>query len=172
MGFFSIHAAGLEDMAFFRWFCLLGLAYLLAACASITPEFDPPKVNLESFRALPSEGGAPRFELKLRIANPNTQSLDIAGISYSVDVLDRELISGVTNEVPLIEGYAEEVVTLEAGLQLFQLLRLITGLAGEQVSNLDYRFRAKIDFKGFMPTQRIEESGTIDLSGAARSHGV
>ena len=89
-------------MAFSRWLCLLGLAFLLTACASITPEFDPPKVNLESFRALPSEGGAPRFELKLRIANPNTQSLDIAGISYSVDVLDRELISGVTNEVPLI----------------------------------------------------------------------
>lgn len=130
----------------------------------MTSDFDPPRVALESFKALPSEGSTPRFEIKLRITNPNTQSLDIAGISYSVEVLDRELISGVTNEVPLIEGYGEEVVTLEAGLQLFQLVRLLTGLAQESASNLDYRFAAKIDFNGFLPTQRIEETGTIDLS--------
>ena len=159
-------------MAYRRILYLIVLAQLLSACASLTPEFDPPKVALESFRALPSEGGAPRFEMKLRIANPNKQSLDIAGISYSVEILDRELLSGVTNEVPLIEGYAEEVVTLEAGLQLFEMIRLIAGLAGEEVSNLNYSFRAKIDFNGFTPTQRIEESGTIDLSGAARSRGV
>jgi LEA14-like dessication related protein len=159
-------------MPYLRFLCLLGLAHLLMACASLTPEFDPPKVSLESFKALPSDGGTPRFEMKLRIANPNKQSLDIAGISYSVDILDRELLSGVTNQVPLIEGYAEEVVTLEAGLQLFELIRLIAGLAGEEVSNLDYSFRAKIDFNGFVPTQRIEEAGTIDLSGAARSRGV
>lgn len=144
---------------------------LLTACASFTPDFDPPRVTLESFKALPTEGTAPRFEMKLRIANPNTQSLDIAGISYSVDILGRELLTGVTNEVPVIEGYAEEVVTLQAGLQLFELIRLVTGLAAEQASHIDYRFRAKIDFNGLMPTQRIEETGTIDLSAATRVGG-
>jgi len=136
----------------------------LGACASMTGDFDPPKVTLDSFKALPSDGGSPRFEIMLRIANPNTQDLDIAGISYSVDILDREVLSGVTNEVPLIAGYTEEVVRLEASLQWFQLVRLLTGLAREQVSNVDYRFAAKIDFNGFIPTQRVEERGTIDLS--------
>ena len=151
-------------MSITRTWISLWLGLWLTACASMTTEFDPPKVTLDSFKALPSEGATPRFEIKLRIANPNTQDLDIAGISYSVDILDRELVSGVTNEVPLIAGYTEEIVTLEASLQWFQLMRLITGLAQEQVSNLDYRFAAKIDFNGFMPTQRIEERGTIDLS--------
>lgn len=136
---------------------------LLGGCASIIPEVDPPKVSLESFNSLPGEGGAPRFEIKLRIANPNKQSLDIAGISYSVEILDKELISGVTNEVPLIEAYSEEVVTLEAGLQLFQLVRLLAGLGQQATDNLDYKFSAKIDFNGFVPTQRIEETGSINL---------
>lgn len=135
----------------------------LSACASLVPETDPPKVTLESFKALPSEGGAPRFEIKLRIANPNKQALDIAGISYSVEILDRELLSGVTNEVPLIEGYTEEVVTVEAGIQLFQLVRLLAGLGQQATESLDYRFAAKIDFNGFIPTQRIEETGSITL---------
>ena len=147
------------------WRLLLStiLLALLAGCASIVPDIDPPKITLESFNSLQGEGGAPRFEIKLRIANPNKQSLDIAGISYSVEILDKELISGVTNEVPLIEGYTEEVVTLEAGLQLFQLLRLLTGLGQKPTDNLDYRFSAKVDFNGFVPTQRIEETGSITL---------
>jgi len=139
--------------------CLL----LLSACASLVSDMDPPRVSLEGFKALPAAGGSPRFEIKLRIANPNQQALDIAGISYGVEILDKELISGVTNEVPLVEGYTEEVVTLEAGLQLFELLRLLAGMGQEMGETLDYRFKAKIDFNGFVPTQRIEETGSIAL---------
>ncbi len=45
------------------------ILFLVSACSTIIPELDPPKVSLESFRALPSTGnGSPRFEIKLRIA--------------------------------------------------------------------------------------------------------
>ncbi len=147
-----------------KWFLVCAVALTLAGCASVGTEFDPPKITLESFDSLPSEGGAPRFEIKLRVANPNKQALDIAGISYSVEILDRELISGVTNEVPLIEGYSEELITMEASLQLFQLLRLLASLGRTQADTLEYRFSAKIDFNGFIPTQRIEETGQISLN--------
>jgi LEA14-like dessication related protein len=143
---------------------LLPWLFILSSCASITPDLDPPKVSLENFRALPAQGGAPRFEITLRVVNPNKQTLDIAGISYSVELLDKELISGVTNDIPVIEGYSEEVVTLEAGLQLFQLMRLLASLGSSASDSLEYRFSAKIDFNGFVPTQRIEETGEITLN--------
>jgi hypothetical protein len=146
-----------------RTLLTLFLAVALAGCASLQSEFDPPKVTVDSFNSLPSEGGMPRFEIKLRIINPNKQTLDIAGISYSVELLGKELISGVTNEVPVIEGYSEEVVTLEAGLQLFELLRLVASLGLSETEALDYRLSAKIDFNGFIPTQRVEEAGQITL---------
>lgn len=139
--------------------------FLLSGCSTLIPSLDPPKVTVESFRALPSEGnGAPRFEIKLRIANPNEMSFDIAGISYSVDVLGRELLSGVTNDIPVIEGYSEGVVTLEAGLQLLEILRLVAGLGREMTDTLEYRFAAKVDFRGLMPTQRVEETGTFSFN--------
>jgi len=150
-------------------FCKAGLyvlgLILFAGCASITSEIDPPKVSLESFRSLPSEGGAPRFEIKLRVINPNEQPLDIVGISYSIELMDKELISGVTNDVPRIEGYAEGVVTLDANLQLFELLRLLAsvGTSATTADALAYRFSAKIDFSGFVPTQRVEDTGEITL---------
>lgn len=137
---------------------------LLSGCASLTQDLDPPKVSLTSFRSLPAEGGAPRFEIKLRVINPNTQTLDIAGISYSIELLDRELITGVANDIPPIEGYGEGEVTLDAGLQLFEIVRLLTSLGEAGEGPLTYRFTAKIDFRGLMPTQRIEDSGEITLN--------
>ena len=145
------------------WITCLFLLITLPGCASLQSDLDPPMISLESFKSLPSENGAPLFEIKLRVANTNIQTLVIAGISYSIELLGKELISGVTNEVPVIEAYTEEVITLEAGLQLFQLLRLLTSLGQSQADALDYRFLAKIDFNGFLPTQRIEEAGEITL---------
>lgn len=142
---------------------LLALALLFSGCASLTGDYDPPVVTLEHFRALPAEGGAPRFEMVLRIANPNKEPLDIAGIAYTVSVRDRKLLSGVTDEVPHIDPYSEGTVTMQAGLQLIQMLRLFADLGLEPSDALHYKFSAKIDFRGFMPTQRVEETGTINL---------
>ena len=139
------------------------IALLVDGCDSVTGDLDPPNVALDSFSSLPSDGGGPRFQIKLRVQNPNKQALDIAGISYSIALLDREVITGVTNEVPLLAPYGEEVVTLEAGLNLVQLLRLLTGMGRTQGEALEYRFAAKIDFNGFLPTQRVEETGEITL---------
>lgn len=139
------------------------LCAILAGCATLSSDFDPPKVSVDSVQALPGDGVGPRFQIKLRVINPNTQALDIAGIVYSIDLLGRELITGVTNEVPRIEGYSEGVVSLEAGVNMIQLLRLLTSLGQQQTDALEYRFAAKIDFNGLVPTQRVEEVGTINL---------
>ena len=146
-----------------RLFILFCIFSLVGACANLGADIDPPKVTVESVESLPDNSGGPRFEIKLRVSNPNKQTLDIAGISYSIEVLGKELVSGVTNDVPVIEGYSEEVVTVEAGINLFQFVRLIAGLGKDKTDALEYRFMAKIDFKGFLPTQRIEESGVLEL---------
>jgi LEA14-like dessication related protein len=150
-----------------RWlgFCV-GLL-LLSACAGLRPEIDPPQISVDSIESLAGAEGMPKFLIKLRVANPNKQALDIAGISYSISILDKELISGVSNKVPLIEPYSEGVVELEASLKLFQIIRLITGLAQNQhLETLEYSFAAKIDFNGWIPTQRVKETGEINLSQA------
>ncbi|MFT6276141.1 MAG: LEA14-like dessication related protein [Halioglobus sp.] len=144
-------------------FVVIYLLSFLVGCASLYPELDPPKVSIESVESLPSEGLGPRFQIKLRVMNPNKQDLDIAGISYAIEILDRELVSGVTSDVPLIPAYSEEVVTLNAGINMFQFLRLLSGLGKTNADALSYSFSAKIDFNGFIPTQRVEESGVLDL---------
>lgn len=147
----------------FRPLFLLFALLALTGCSALQPDIDPPKLSIDNVRSLPGQSGAPRFAIDLRIQNPNEQSLDIAGIAFDIALQDVDLISGVTNEVPLIEGYAEEVVTLESGLNTIQLIRFLAsiGMGKEDMNQLEYRVSVKVDFSGFMPTQRIEETGII-----------
>ena len=153
------------NLTYFRYVITLVLSLaLLVGCASITPEIDPPKISLLSLRSIPVEGESPRFEIQLRVINPNKETLDIAGISYSIELLGRELITGVVNDVSPIAGYGEVIVTLDAGLQLLELFRLMVSLGTASSEPLVYRLKAKIDFNGFIPTQRLEDSGEITLN--------
>lgn len=146
---------------------ILGL--VLGGCSSLFQGSEPPRVSVDSVRSLPAEGSGPRFQIVLRIANPNARALDIAGISYGIELLGRELVSGVTNQVPRIEGYTEERVVIDAGVNLLELLRLLGNLGHSRSDALDYRFRAKIDFRGLMPTQYVEDGGSVALNGASPS---
>lgn len=142
---------------------IFGWVLLLGGCAGLPTSLDPPKVSMESFASLPSDSGAPRFLIKLRVQNPNEQTLDIAGVSYSIALMGQEVVTGVSNDVPVIEGYSEGIVSLEANLKLLQVLRLLASLGRAESDELAYRFTAKIDFKGLVPTQRVEEEGQISL---------
>ena len=144
-------------------FVLLLMSLLVTGCATLTEPMDPPRVSLEDFSSLPSEGAGPRFQIKLRIQNPNEQTLNIAGIGYGIELAGQEVITGVSKDIPVIEGYSEGVVTLDASLQLFKVLRLLASLGQTTADDLTYRFTAKIDFKGLIPTQRVEEEGQITL---------
>ena len=62
----------------------LGLMVFLSACATMSPDYEEPTVTLSSFRAIPSEGMVPAFEIGLRILNPNSQALHLDGIVYTV----------------------------------------------------------------------------------------
>ena len=64
---------------------LLG-TLMLAACATMSPNYEEPTVSLSSFRALPSEGMTPAFEIGLRIINPNASPLALAGVVYTISI--------------------------------------------------------------------------------------
>ncbi|MDO8861848.1 LEA type 2 family protein [Haliea sp. E1-2-M8] len=147
------------------------LALLLGGCSSLFQGIEPPKVSVDSVRSVPAEGSGPRFQIVLRIANPNARALDIAGISYGVELLGRELVSGVTNQVPRIAGYTEEQVVIDAGVNLLELLRLLGNLGHSSGDALDYRFKAKIDFRGLLPTQYVEDSGSVALNASPTTTG-
>ena len=74
-------------------------AFFLQACATLDPDYEEPVVTISSFRALPSEGAMPSFEIGLHILNPNSSSLQLEGIVYTVSVQGHDLVKGVGKDV-------------------------------------------------------------------------
>ena len=143
-------------------------AATLAGCAGMRPGYETPTVTVSSFRALPSEGMVPSFEIGLRVINPNREALELQGVAYTVRLEGHELIKGVGNELPVIDGYGEGELTLTATANLFAGIRLISDLMRKQRDTFTYEFEAKLDIGTFRPSIRVTDTGEISLGGSTR----
>ena len=142
-------------------------ALLLAGCVGMGPGYETPSVTLSSFKALPSESGLPAFEIGLRVINPNPEALELRGVAYTISLDGHELIKGVGNQLPVIEGYGEGEFKLTAAANLFGGIRLITDLMRNQRETFTYEFEAKLDIGAFRPAIRIRDSDVILLGAGA-----
>lgn len=147
------------------WVSLLLMTVVFAACTTLNPNYEQPTVTLSSFKAIPSEGMVPAFEIGLRVINPNPASLNLRGIVYTVSLQGHELVKGVGKDFPVVEGYSEEVLILTASANLLAGIRFMGDLMGQTDQKLKYDFDAKLDMGGLFNAIRISESGEFDLRG-------
>ena len=148
-------------------FYILGVV-LLGSCATLQTEFKEPSVSVTSFRALPSKGMAPRFEIGLHVSNPNRVALALEGLSYSVNIEGRQLLTGVANDLPVIEGYGEGDITLLATADLFNSISLISDLMRQPRDSFSYEIIATLDLGGMYPDIPVKKQGQISLAPVAR----
>ena len=140
---------------------------LLSACVGMRPGFETPTVTVKSVRAIPSNGAFPEFEIVLHVVNPNSQALKLAGVSYTVSLEGHEVVKGVGNELPVIEGYGDGDLTLTASADLFAGLSLLRDLMAAPGDTISYEFEAKLDPGPLSPNIRVKDEGEISLNPAA-----
>lgn len=139
------------------------LLFILSGCAGMQTGYDPPTVSLTSFRFIPGDSIVPRFEVGLRIINPNRDALQLEGLFYSISLEDNNIISGVANELPKIEGYGEEDILLEAVVDVIGGAKLLQSLLHSQKSSIEYGFNAKLDLGSLQPPLRVSEKGEFSM---------
>ena len=138
----------------------------VSACVGMSPGFETPTVNVSSFRTLPSESSMPKFEIGLQVINPNSEALKLRGVAYTVSIEGRELIKGVGNDLPVIEGYGEGEFIVTAAASLFEGAMLLKDLVGGPMDTLTYEFEAKLDVGTFIPAIRVKDEGEFNLQPA------
>lgn len=139
---------------------------IVAGCASLQPGFETPTVGVSSFRALPSEGMVPRFEIGLHIVNPNRTALKLEGIVYSVILEGHKVLTGVAGDLPEIGAYSEGDVTLMATADLLSSISLVSSLMRQPQETFSYELDARLDIGTLRPRIHIQEQGKISLAGA------
>ena len=130
------------------------------------PGYEVPTVSVQSFRPIASDNGTglPSFEIGLHVTNPNLDPLELAGISYTISLDGKDLIKGVGNDLPVIEGYGEGTFTLTAGFNVLAGMQLFRSLMNKDGDSFDYAFKAKLDPGAYKRKIRISDRGSISLS--------
>lgn len=139
-------------------FCVLFL-FFLSGCAGMQTAYDSPTVSLTSFRFIPGESIVPQFEIGLRIINPNRDALKLDGLFYNITIDDNKILSGVANELPIVQGYGEEDILLEASVDVLGGAKLLQSLINGPKDSFQYGFNAKLDLGSLKPPLRISEQG-------------
>jgi LEA14-like dessication related protein len=136
-----------------------------AACATFQPDFETPTITLASIRSLPSESLTPRFEIGLHIVNPNRSALKLDGIAYNLKLAGHKILTGVANDLPVIEAYGEGDIRLIATTSLMNGIRLLADLMDSQPDTIAYELDAKLDLGKLRPPVHVGEKGKINLTG-------
>ncbi len=144
------------------------IVVMFCGCAALQLEYESPTVNVTSFRALPSEGVVPRFEIGLHVINPNRTSLNLQGISYGVIIEGHKILTGVANDLPTIEAYGDGYITLNASPNLLSSVRLIADLMNQPGDTVSYLIDAKLDIGSYRPRIHVREEGNFSLAAPVR----
>jgi len=143
---------------------LPAMLLMLGGCTVFQSEYEDPFVEMAGLRVVPSDDKLPRFEIDLRVMNPNREALKLKGASYKLSLDNFELIKGVASGLPTVPAYGEAVFTVSASLSWIQTVRFITAIANEPRDRVNYEMKAKLDAGSFKPTIRVTESGEIPLT--------
>lgn len=136
------------------------------------PDYEEPTVTLSSFRAMPSEGGIPTFEIGLHVLNPNASPFRLEGVVYTVSIQGHDVVKGVGKDFPVLEGYSEQTIKLTATANLFAGIRLVMDLMNSPGKKLNYEFEAKLDTGGFGRSIRVRENGSFRMDGKGDSRVI
>lgn len=136
---------------------------LLQGCAGLTTDIAKPTLKLNSLEVMKPEGLSQRFKIGLVMTNPNSVSLPVTGMTYTLSLNGYDLVSGASDQIPTLAAYSETPVTIEGSADLFSALRLLSSLANQPQSKLQYEMAAKIDLQGWRPSFNITRDGFIEL---------
>ncbi len=138
--------------------------FLLSACASLQPHFESPTVKLINIKPLSSKGLEQRFEIDLRIVNPNAIDLNLAGMSYAVELDGYKVMTGVSDNKANIKAFGDTEVTVQASVSLFKGIALIASLINKNTPTVSYKITNKLNTGiPIIGAITLTDSGVLDL---------
>jgi LEA14-like dessication related protein len=118
---------------------LLIASLLLAGCATTSPEIDVFLLRLAPVEATLLEQ---RIRLDVRVQNASEAELSVTGVALQLDINDRRLAKGVSNESFTVPRLGETKTSIEASVTLFDVARLLLDLPGRET--FTYEVKGKV----------------------------
>ena len=144
----------------------LGLLALASGCAGLQ-SMEPPEVSVVSLRPVGGTLMEQRFEVDLRVLNPNNKDINVDGLDFELDINGSRLARGVSSEAFTLPRLGETVTTVEVTTSTIDIIRKTLSLSGTEP--LAYRLRGRVHLGGLAGTLKFDESGEVALGNTTRT---
>lgn len=141
---------------------LVALA-LLTGCAALQRDVEPPTVRLVGLELVQLGLLEQRFELALRVTNPNDFGVPVQALEYGVFVDGQEFATGLSSEPFELPALGEEVIRVEVGTRLLDNLQQLARWQRDPPAALDYRLEGRARLSRLPVWLPFEETGTVQL---------
>ena len=148
-----------------RWMLLLTLLAWLTGCGGLSPQKPQLDVSIESFRMVPGESMAPRFEIGLRVVNTSAVDVHVKGVVYRVYLQGRKVLTGAAHDLPDIPAYSEKTITVTGAPDLFETLGFFKDLMTKPNGAVEYMVDVGIDAGTLIPIIHTKKEGVLSLTG-------
>lgn len=139
-----------------------GVTVATAGCAVLGSR-EPPRINIVGLERLTGDGFELRFDVKLRVQNPNDGVLEFDGLSLDLEVNGRPLATGVSAAKASIPRFGETVVSIPVSVNAVAAVRQMLGLGdGSLRGELPYAIRGRLG-GGIMGGTPFQAQGTLRL---------
>jgi LEA14-like dessication related protein len=150
-------------MTRFRMHFVFLVLVAVAGCAGLS-QHDPLYIDVAGIEPVPGEGMELVLGVRVRVQNPNDSPVEYNGVALALEINDRRLASGVSNEVGTVPRYGEIVFTIPVTISAFNVARQIYGAMNTDDPNeVRYSVRGKLE-GGLFGTRRFSDEGTFTLA--------
>lgn len=124
----------------------LGLA---TGCASFGTLIEAPEVSVVNIQPEAASGFEQRFQVDLRIANPNERPLEVDGLRFELEVNGERLARGQTGDSVSVPRLGDAVIRVHTTTTLLDVFRQVW--AAQEAKGVRYRIEGRVFLKGIFP---------------------
>ena len=143
----------------------LATTMLLAACSTMPKEYEMLRVHIADMTPKDMAIFEQRFDVKLRIQNPNEVEFSINGLKFDIALNEHDFANGMSGEHVVVPRFGSEVVNVEVFTTLASFLRQVQEFSGGTGQKVRYRLKgtAFVDAPGNFKAP-FDEKGEIELN--------
>jgi LEA14-like dessication related protein len=136
----------------------------VTACATVPPDIEPLKIGIANIAPKDFAVFEQRFDVQLRIQNPNDKDLVINGMRFDIELNGKEFGNGMSGKKVTVPRFGSEVVNVEVITGLSSFLRQFQEFNKSGVGKLQYRLKGTtfIESPGSFKLP-FDEKGEVDL---------
>ena len=143
------------------------IVLMLAGCSLMRLQgAEPPRVTLASLTPVKLSLFEQRFEVGLRLQNPNAFTLPIQALDYTLAINGEDFASGMSRTDLQVPAFGEELVTVTVTSDLLNSLDQIRRWQQGPPEALDYRLSGRAHIADMPVRLPFEYAGSVNLGAS------